>query len=87
MAPWPAGLGEAMLALTVQAGACFPSPSDVENEGTAVNGTSFFFKNQILEKLIFFLKINNNNKTFSVWHWKVDMFFSYIKEKVVQVFL
>lgn len=48
----------------------------------------FFFKNQILEKLIFFfLKINNNNKTFSVWHWKVDMFFSYIKEKVVQVFL
>lgn len=54
MAPWPAGLGEAMLALTVQAGACFPSPSDVENEGTAVNGTSFFFLNQILEKLFFF---------------------------------
>lgn len=41
MAPWPAGLGEAMLALTVQAGAYFPSPSDGKNERTAVNGTRF----------------------------------------------
>lgn len=54
MAPWPAGLGEAMLALTVQAGACFPSPSDVENEGTAVNGTSFFFFKSNIGEIVFF---------------------------------
>lgn len=41
MAPRPAGLGEAMLALTAQAGAFFPSPSDGESERTAVNGTRF----------------------------------------------
>lgn len=41
MAPGPAGLEEAMLALTVQAGACFPSPSDGESGRTAVNRTRF----------------------------------------------
>lgn len=37
MAPLPAGSGGAALALIVQAGVCFPSPSDGESEGTAVS--------------------------------------------------